>query len=353
MILTLKWVAIAFCISQSAMFSGLNLAFFSVSRLRLEVEVGTGNKAARRILRMREDSNFLLTTILWGNVGINVLLTLLSNSVMAGLAAFLFSTILITMFGEILPQAYFSRNALKIGAALAPALRFYQYLLYPVAKPVALLLDLWLGKEGIDYLRERDMREVIKQHMAADESDLDKIEGLGALNFLALDDRPAAHEGEPLDPRSIIALPFEEGRPHFPPADDKVFLQKLQASGKKWVVLTDLEGTPQLVVDTDGYLRSALLAPQSFDAEQYCHRPVIIRDTSTRLGHILPKLEVDPSYAGDNVIDRDVVLIWTKERRVITGADILGLLLAGISHTKKTIDLLAPAAGRQDMRRIL
>jgi len=34
----LIWIGIAFCISQSAMFSGLNLAFFSISKLRLEIE---------------------------------------------------------------------------------------------------------------------------------------------------------------------------------------------------------------------------------------------------------------------------------------------------------------------------
>ena len=204
----LTWLAIAFCISQSAMFSGLNLAYFSVSRLRLEIDAGTGNAAATKILKMREDSNFLLTTILWGNVGINVLLTLLSNSVMTGLIAFLFSTIIITVLGEIIPQAYFSRNALRIGALLAPILRFYQVLLYPVAKPIALLLDLWLGKEGIQYLAERDMREMIRQHIKAEEADLGRIEGLGALNFLSIDDVPATQEGEPLDPRSIVSLPI-------------------------------------------------------------------------------------------------------------------------------------------------
>ncbi len=44
------WIGIAFCISQSAMFSGLNLAVFGVSRLRLEVEVSTGNRSALKIL---------------------------------------------------------------------------------------------------------------------------------------------------------------------------------------------------------------------------------------------------------------------------------------------------------------
>ena len=82
------WLGIIFCVSQSALFSGLNLAVFSVSRLRLEVEVSSGNRDAARVVKLREDSNFLLTTILWGNVSINVLLTLLSNSVLAGVSAF-------------------------------------------------------------------------------------------------------------------------------------------------------------------------------------------------------------------------------------------------------------------------
>ena len=36
------WVAIALCISQSAIFSGLNIALFSLSRLQLEVESSKG-----------------------------------------------------------------------------------------------------------------------------------------------------------------------------------------------------------------------------------------------------------------------------------------------------------------------
>ena len=152
----LVWIGILFCITQSAMFSGLNLALLGISRLRLEVEASTGNANAVKILALRKDFNFLLSTILWGNVSINVLLTLLSNSVMAGVTAFLFSTILITFMGEIFPQAYFSRHAMRMGALLAPVLRFYQLLLYPVAKPSAAILNMWLGKEGVLYFRERD-----------------------------------------------------------------------------------------------------------------------------------------------------------------------------------------------------
>jgi len=96
---------------------------------------------AEKVLQLREDSHFLLVTILWGNVSVNVLLTMLSNSVLTEVLGFLFSTVVITMAGEILPQAYFSRHALRMAALLGPVLRFYQYRLYPVAKPSGMLLD--------------------------------------------------------------------------------------------------------------------------------------------------------------------------------------------------------------------
>ena len=115
------WIGIALCITQSAIFSGLNLAIFSISKLRLEVEAAGGNRDASGLLALRKDSNLTLATVLWGNVTINVLLTLLSDSVLAGIGAFAFSTIVITLFGEIIPQAYFSRNALRMAARLHTA----------------------------------------------------------------------------------------------------------------------------------------------------------------------------------------------------------------------------------------
>src|ERR1700720_998079 len=166
------WIGIAFCIMQSAIFSGLNLAIFSISKLRLEVEAAGGNRDASGLLALRKDSNFTLATVLWGNVTINVLLTLLSDSVLAGIGAFAFSTIVITLFGEIIPQAYFSRNALRMAARLTPLLKVYQVGLFPVAKPTAIVLHWWLGQEGITFLRERDFRVFITKHVGVAGADL-------------------------------------------------------------------------------------------------------------------------------------------------------------------------------------
>ena len=64
MVTAYVWAGIFLCLSQSAMFSGLNLACFSVSRLQLEIEASNNNQDAVKVLGLRRDSNFLLTTIL-------------------------------------------------------------------------------------------------------------------------------------------------------------------------------------------------------------------------------------------------------------------------------------------------
>jgi metal transporter CNNM len=330
----LVWIGILICVMHSAMFSGLNLAFFTLSRLRLEAEAATGNKVAAKILVLRRDGNFLLTTILWGNVGINVLLTLLSDSVLIGVGAFFFSTFVITIFGEILPQAYFSRRAMKMASLLSPVLQFYQYVLYPVAKPSAWILDKWLGAESVEYLKERQLRGVIEQHIESDTAEIDFVEGRGALNFLEIDDVPIVDEGELVDPASIVALPTTIDLPVFPAvhsATDK-FVQDVNASGKKWVILSDTDGQPQLLLDSDSYLRAVLLDAGTVDGYAHCHRPIVVTDPKSPLGHIIGRLRKGMEAESDATIEKDIVLLWTADqKRVITGADLLGRLLRGIS----------------------
>lgn len=332
----LAWAAIVFCISQSAVFSGLNLAYFSLSRLQLEVEAKRGSKHASKILALREDSNFLLATILWGNVSINVLLTLLSDSVLAGVYSFLFSTIAITILGEIIPQAYFSRNALKVAYFLTPIVRFYQIILFPVAKFTSLMLDGWLGREGITYFREKELKAMILAHAESDDAEVVHVEGVGAINFLSVDEVLVTQEGELLDPASIIVRPRKLDLPVFPEqgvAEFDDLVQQIHRSGHKWVVVTDTDAKPLLVLDADGFIRSAFLDDANTDIYAFCHRPVIIRDLNTTLGGAMQQLKhaQDNCVHSDEVLDHDIILIWSEQlQRVITGADILGRLMKGI-----------------------
>ncbi len=329
----LTWIGILLCLSQSAMFSGLNLAYFSINKLELEIEARRGNRRAQCVRALRQDANFLLVTILWGNVAVNVLLALLSGSAMGAVAAFLFSTVIITLCAEILPQAYFSRHALRMASLMAPVIRGYQLLLWPVARPTAWVLDRWLGPEAIPYYRERDLNQLIRLHMDSSETEIDRVEGRGAINFLALDDVPLGREGEPLDPASVFTLPFEGASPCFPlvnrtPRDP--FLSALQASGRSRAVLVDQAGTPHLVLDVNAFLRAALFGSGELLPLAYCHRPILVQDPQIPLGDVLGRFRVCPAHGEDDVLDEDVILLWGEEKRILTGSDVLGRLLRGI-----------------------
>lgn len=328
------WTAVAVCLLHSAMFSGLNLGFFGVSRLRLEVQAEAGDKDALRILNLRRDAHLLLSTLLWGNVSSNVLIALLSESVLAGVGAFIFSTFGITFFGEIIPQAYLARYALRASAVLVPVVRFYQVLLYPAAKLTAVMLDRWLGKEEIGYFQEREFMIMLKRHAQSGRTDLEQIETIGALNFLTLDDIMIEQEGETINPASIIPLATtQKGLPRFPAFGkefDDPFLQKIHASQEKWVIFTDKSGSPLLVLNADQFLRDVMYAEEPRSIYTYCHRPLIVTRPGTRLKEVILNFKVRPEHAEDDVVDNDIILYWNVDKRIITGADLLGRLFRGI-----------------------
>jgi len=331
--LIVKWIGMFLCLLQSGMFSGLNLGFFGLSRLRLEVESEANDENAKRILKLRKNAHFLLATLLWGNVSSNVLLTMITDSVFAGVGAFLFSTVFITFFGEIIPQAYFSRYALKSSVVLVPIIRFYQMLLYPIARPTGYLLDKWLGKESIHYFNEDEFKIMLKRHAQSGLTDVGQLESLGAANFLSMDDIKIKDEGEIINPKSIIPLPTKAGLPVFPhfnkePKDP--FLQKIHESQEKWVIITDFNNVPQLVLNADQFLRDVLYENEISSLYSYCHRPVVVSSSNTNLGQVIFRLKVQAEHKEDDVIDNDLILYWNDEKRIITGADILGRLLRGI-----------------------
>ncbi len=259
---------------------------------------------------------------------------MLADSVLAGVGAFLFSTFAITVFGEILPQSYFSRHALRTASTFAPFLRFYGALLFFVTRPTAWILDRWLGPEAAIYWPERSFRELIKRHILAEEADLSNVEGMGALNFLTLDDLPLSALGEVVDERSIVTLPREGEHlvssrlrclaPRPVPTEHLRLRQEVGHS------FAGPEGRPRWVLNASSFLSAALFADHRIDPMAYCHRPIVVRNAGTLLGEVISRFEVRPEHPRDYVIDHDVILVWAAQRRVITGADLLGRLLHGV-----------------------
>ncbi len=175
------------------------------------------------------------------------------------------------------------------------------------------------------------------------------LEATGAINFLALDDLPVRREGELLDPMSVIRLPVHSGHPVFPPFErspEDPFMRYVAVSGKKWIVITEISGEPRFVLNAHMFIREALFGEDLFDPVSMCHRPLIVRDGEVTLDQVLGRLRVRPEHPGDDVVDEDLVLVWTEnEKRIITGSDLLGRLLRGIVWNPAIQKQRLPARG--------
>jgi len=167
---------IAVLVLMSGMFSGLTLGVLGLNTTDLEVESRMGNKYAKKILPIRQKTNLVLCTFIIGNVAVNAGISIILGNVASGLVAMLTATILITLFGEILPQATFNRYALKISAFLSPLIKLLIFILYPVAKPLSLFLDLVLGEEGPILYSKKKLATLISLHEDSKLSDIDRDE---------------------------------------------------------------------------------------------------------------------------------------------------------------------------------
>jgi CBS domain containing-hemolysin-like protein len=114
----------AVLLAFSALFSGMTLGVMGLDTNQLEIvrESGTAKDRAfaAKIIPVRRNGNLLLVTLLFGNVGVNSLMSILLADLTSGLIGFFVSTILIVMLGEVIPQAACSRNALRLGSLFVP-----------------------------------------------------------------------------------------------------------------------------------------------------------------------------------------------------------------------------------------
>ncbi|MCA9383568.1 DUF21 domain-containing protein [Candidatus Dojkabacteria bacterium] len=170
----------------SGLFSGLNLGLLSLNKNELERKIRLGDENAKKVYPVRKQGNLLLTTLLLGNVAVNAALSIFLADVSSGLVGGLLSTALIVLFGEIIPQSYISRHALRIGASTAWITKIIIFVLYPVAKPIAFALDKILGEELPTIWSKEELKEIIKHHEDHPDSLIDQDEEriiIGALSY--------------------------------------------------------------------------------------------------------------------------------------------------------------------------
>ncbi|HIQ62587.1 MAG TPA: DUF21 domain-containing protein, partial [Candidatus Avichristensenella intestinipullorum] len=132
-------LAMLFCIVMSAFFSASETAFSSLSRTRLQVLAEAGNRKALLTLKLSENYDKLLSTILIGNNIVNIAVasigTLVFVQLYGDIGATLSTvvvTIVVLIFGEVTPKSIAKDFPEKFAMFSAPLLNLLVLLLTPV-----------------------------------------------------------------------------------------------------------------------------------------------------------------------------------------------------------------------------
>ena len=142
----MEYAAIAVLLLMSAFFSASETAFSTVNKIRLRHEADKGNKKAARALKIAENFDKTLTTILVGNNIVNILSASLGTIIFTelfGQAGVGISTAVLTalvlVFGEILPKSIAKEIPEKLSLAFCGPLNFLIWILTPVSAVFMLL----------------------------------------------------------------------------------------------------------------------------------------------------------------------------------------------------------------------
>lgn len=214
----MTYLILAILLVLSALSSGLNLGVMSLGPHDLKRKAELGDTRAAKIYPIRKKGNLLLVTLLLNNVAVNAVIAIFLGSIADGVIAGIVSTLLITIFGEIIPQAVFSRYALAIGSRLVGVMRVIIFILYPFAAPMAYLLDKVLGEELPTLYSKHELKEVLMEHAENEKSEIKRDETRIAQGAFSFGDKLVSevmvprsqvvfiHEEDVLDDRTIASL---------------------------------------------------------------------------------------------------------------------------------------------------
>ncbi|WP_440879518.1 gliding motility-associated protein GldE [Tenacibaculum sp. C7A-26P2] len=145
-IIVIKLIILILLLLCSALISGAEIAFFSISQTEID-DLKEKTKGKSTIVKLLDRPKRLLGTILIANNFINILIVLL----FASLGEFLLKevskelrffvevilvTFLILLFGEVLPKVYANRKALVFANIMAKPVNFLSRLLTPLSVPL-------------------------------------------------------------------------------------------------------------------------------------------------------------------------------------------------------------------------
>jgi Mg2+/Co2+ transporter CorB len=149
-------ITIAVLLVISAFFSMAETAMTAASRPRLHALARQGSRRAKIVNEIRAHSESLIGTVLVSNNLVNILASALATSALiamfgeVGVAyATAVMTVLVLVFGEILPKTYALNNPDRVAVVLAPALKPAIWLLKPITRTFTVIVRATLRLFGI------------------------------------------------------------------------------------------------------------------------------------------------------------------------------------------------------------
>ncbi|CAL5222079.1 g4385 [Coccomyxa viridis] len=166
------WAAILLSfvlVPLTGLFAGLTIGLLSLDNVGLRILVEGGDpeerQHAKTILPVRKQGNLLLCTLLLGNTLINSALSILLADLTTGAIGLISSTIIILIFGEIMPQSICTRHGLEVGARCIWLVRIFMVIFSPITFPISLLLDKWLGRDIGTVYSQEELKRLIDIHV--------------------------------------------------------------------------------------------------------------------------------------------------------------------------------------------
>lgn len=146
---TIIIIVIIICFILSGYFSATETAFSSINRLRLKTKADDGNKRAKLVLKLADNYDRLLTTILIGNNIVNILASSLAtllfiywcanNESLASVLSTVTTTVVVLIFGEITPKTLAKEYPETFASFSAPIINAIAY----VFTPLNFIFSLW------------------------------------------------------------------------------------------------------------------------------------------------------------------------------------------------------------------
>lgn len=179
--------------------SGLTVGFFSIDPMRLDILRHSRSEAdradrerANTVEPVLADHHKLLVTLLLTNAAAMEALPIFLDKLVPTWLAIILSVTFVLFFGEVIPQAFCTKNALAIGATMVPVVKALMCLELPVTWPIAKLLDIILGHDTKHYLFKRaDLATLIEFHSTHKGGDLQEVDEVRVMKgALRLRDTP-------------------------------------------------------------------------------------------------------------------------------------------------------------------